>query len=54
MLLAEANFNLLVFHFRLASENEIHRSFAQSTLACGSMVLYVYCVSFFRPGEAKK
>jgi hypothetical protein len=26
---------------------------ARSTLACGSMVLYVYCVSFFRPAGRK-
>ena len=29
------------------------RTFAHSALACGSMVLYRYCVSFFRPAGRK-
>jgi hypothetical protein len=30
-----------------------YRTFASSALACGSMVLYLYCVSFFRPAGRK-
>jgi hypothetical protein len=30
-----------------------YRTFAHSALACGSMVLYRYCVSFFRPAGRK-
>src|SRR5687768_877925 len=29
------------------------RTFVHSTLACGSMVLSLYCVSFFRPAGRK-
>jgi hypothetical protein len=29
------------------------RTFAHSALACGSMVLYRYCMSFFRPAGRK-
>jgi hypothetical protein len=31
----------------------VDRTFAHRALACGSMVLYLYCVSFFRPQGEK-
>jgi hypothetical protein len=34
-------------------KNDLHRAFAHSALACGSMVLYLSCVSFLRPAGRK-
>jgi len=47
------DFHPLYVLFRPQGENYLQlRTFARSTLAYGSMVLSVYCVSFFaQPGE---
>jgi hypothetical protein len=31
-----------------------YRTYAKAAFACGSMVLYLFCWLFFRPGGAKK
>jgi hypothetical protein len=42
-----------IFFFTRPGEKNIHRTFAHNRLACGSVVLYLSCVSFFAPTGRK-